>query len=76
MDKQAWILKTILDEVTEEINERASENKDEADALLSEWFEKCGLMLEWVATGQIPQDDEFIASFVQVQSAERKELAR
>lgn len=67
MDKQAWILKTILEEVTDEINDRASENKEEADAMLSDWFTKCGLMLEWVATGEIPdnfKEDEFVTRFL------------
>lgn len=79
MDKQTWILKTILDEVTDEINERASDNREETDALLAEWFERIGLMLNWVATGNIPEtmrDDEFVTKFTQFESVPRKEIAQ
>lgn len=71
MDKQQWIMKTIMDEVLEEINDRASVNREAADALLSEWFTKCGLMLEWVATGIIPDGAENDAFINQVTGPER-----
>lgn len=66
-DGKQWIMRSIIDEVCEEINDRADDDKDGADALLSEWFSKCALMLEWVATGDIPaeaQEDPFINEFL------------
>lgn len=62
LDKQAWIIRSIFDEVIEEINDRTADNRETADALLSMMFAKCGQMMQWVATGDIPedmQDDNF-----------------
>ena len=71
MDKQQWILKTIMDEVIDEINERASDDKEGVDAVLSLWFSKCAIMLEWVATGTIPEaerEDEFLSGFLAIEN--------
>ena len=73
IDKQSWILQTVLDEVIEEINDRTSDDRETADALLSMWFGKCALMMEWVATGNIPdglQDDEFTGKILTAKALE------
>jgi hypothetical protein len=54
--RQMWIMKTIMDELMEEMSEFD-------EVVLAEWFSKCGLMLEWVSTGKVPEsDDEFLSA--------------
>lgn len=70
-DRQTWILNTVFDEIIEEINDRAAEDREGADALLSLWFSKCGMMLEWVATGNAPDEqDDFFDAFLALPEAQ------
>jgi hypothetical protein len=67
MEKKQFILKTIIDEVIEEINDYAADDPEAMNALLSMWFSKSAMMLEWVATGILPDeadDDPFIREFL------------
>lgn len=62
LDSKEWIIKTIFDEVIEEINDRTADDREAADAMLSVMFAKCGYMMQWVATGEVPEfihDDDF-----------------
>jgi hypothetical protein len=58
MDKQAWILKTVFDEVTEEIEERAGDDTELADETLAQWFDICSHLLHWVATGEQTSNEQ------------------
>jgi hypothetical protein len=74
MDKQAWILKTVFDEVTEEIEERAGDDTELADETLAQWFDICSHLLHWVATGEQTDNEQANAFLLSIGTHSQQDM--